>query len=117
MLAVGLCGDRTGADTRSGADVCVGAGRRASSGADTCADACGRARVKPPPPLPPPTAINLDPETQALIAKAKRTVFLIPFSHWDADWHDAFPAYSRRAATNIVTAIQIAKRSRASAIR
>lgn len=52
-----------------------------------------------PAPLPPPDAINLDAETQALIAKAKRTVFLIPFSHWDTDWHDAFPAYSRQNAT------------------
>jgi alpha-mannosidase len=63
-----------------------------------------------PAPLPPLDAINLDAATQAVIAKAKRTVFLIPFSHWDTDWHDAFPAYSRRAANNIITAIQIAKR-------
>jgi Glycosyl hydrolases family 38 N-terminal domain/Glycosyl hydrolases family 38 C-terminal domain len=60
--------------------------------------------------LPPPNAINLDAATQALIAKAKRTVFLIPFSHWDTDWHGAFPDYSRRAANNIIAAIQIAKR-------
>ena len=44
-----------------------------------------------------------------LIARAKRTVFLIPFSHWDTDWHNTFPTYSRQAAANILTAIQIAK--------
>jgi hypothetical protein len=58
--------------------------------------------------LPPPDQINLDPATQTLIAHAKRTVFLIPFSHWDTDWHNTFPTYSRQAATNIITAIQIA---------
>jgi hypothetical protein len=60
--------------------------------------------------LPPSDAINLDAATQTLIARAKRTVFLIPFSHWDTDWHAAFPDYARRAANNIITAIQIAKR-------
>jgi hypothetical protein len=59
--------------------------------------------------LPPPDQINLDSATQSLIAHAKRTVFLIPFSHWDTDWHNAFPTYSRQAAANIITAIQIAK--------
>jgi hypothetical protein len=62
-----------------------------------------------PTPLPPTDQINLDPATQTLIAHAKRTVFLIPFSHWDTDWHNTFPTYSRQAAANILTAIQIAK--------
>jgi len=59
--------------------------------------------------LPRPDQINLDPATQTLIARAKRTAFLIPFSHWDTDWHNSFHNYSRQAATNIITAIQIAK--------
>ena len=63
----------------------------------------------PPAALPPPDQINLDTATQTLITHAKRTVFLIPFSHWDTDWHSSFPAYSRQAAANIIMAIQIAK--------
>jgi hypothetical protein len=59
--------------------------------------------------LPPPAQINLDAETQALVARAKRTAFLIPFSHWDTDWHNSFAGYSRYAEANIVAAIQIAK--------
>lgn len=59
--------------------------------------------------LPPPDQINLDTATQTLIGHAKRTVFLMPFSHWDTDWHNAFPTYSWQAAANIITAIQIAK--------
>jgi hypothetical protein len=52
---------------------------------------------------------NFDPETQALIAGAERVVFLIPFSHWDTDWHDSFDVYSKRADANILKAIEIAK--------
>ncbi|HQV92872.1 MAG TPA: glycoside hydrolase family 38 C-terminal domain-containing protein [Anaerolineales bacterium] len=52
---------------------------------------------------------NFDPETQSLIARAERVVFLIPFSHWDTDWHDSFEAYSKKADQNILTAIEIAK--------
>jgi|GEM_PF-1569860 len=52
---------------------------------------------------------NFDSETQAMIAKAERVVFLIPFSHWDTDWHDSFDAYSRQADQNILKAIEIAK--------
>ncbi len=63
----------------------------------------------PPVALPPPDQMNLDTATQTLIAHAKRSVFLIPFSHWDIDWHDQFSAYARYAAANILTAIQIAK--------
>jgi alpha-mannosidase len=63
----------------------------------------------PPAALPPPDQINLDMATQTLIADAKRTVFLMPFSHWDTDWHDQFSAYAQYAAANIITAIQVAK--------
>ena len=59
--------------------------------------------------LPPPDQINLDTATRTLIARAKRTVFLIPFSHWDTDWRSDFPTLTRQAAANIITAIQIAK--------
>lgn len=52
---------------------------------------------------------NFDPETQSLIARAERVVFLIPFSHWDTGWHDTFEAYSKRADQNILNAIEIAK--------
>src|SRR5215217_3052415 len=45
--------------------------------------------------LPPPDQINLDQATQTLIARTKSTVFLIPFSHWDTDWHNEFSAYAR----------------------
>src|SRR5215213_471331 len=33
--------------------------------------------------LPPADRINLDSVTQSLITHTERTVFLIPFSHWD----------------------------------
>jgi hypothetical protein len=59
--------------------------------------------------LPPPDQINLDSATQTLIANAKRTVFLLLFSHWVTDWHNQFSAYTRYAAANIIMAIQIAK--------
>ena len=52
---------------------------------------------------------NFDSETQSLIARAERVVFLIPFSHWDTDWHDSFDAYSKQADQNILKAIEIAK--------
>jgi hypothetical protein len=54
-------------------------------------------------------AINLDAQTQALVARASRTVFLIPFSHWDTDWHADFSVYSRQADQNILAAIHLAK--------
>src|SRR6266536_2639915 len=63
----------------------------------------------PPAALPSPAAINLDAPTQALIAHAKRTVFLIPFSHWDTDWHRDFSVYAAQADRNILDAIRIAK--------
>ena len=59
------------------------------------------------PPGNPPS--NFDAETQALIANADRVVFLIPFSHWDTDWHQSFDSYSQFADQNILKAIQLAK--------
>ena len=60
-------------------------------------------------PLPPPAALNLDAETQALIAHAPRTVFLIPFSHWDTDWHADYATYAAYADGNIAAAIEMAQ--------
>ena len=54
-------------------------------------------------------AINLDAETQRLIAGASRVAFIIPFSHWDTNWHDNYAAYSEQADRNIATAITIAQ--------
>lgn len=54
---------------------------------------------------------NFDAETQAKIASAKRVVFLIPFSHWDTDWHQDFDAYSKLADQNILKAIELAKKN------
>jgi hypothetical protein len=73
--------------------------------------------VAPAPPTaapsatPPPAvaAPNLDAATQALIAKADRVVFVLPFSHWDTDWHDTYANYSQRSDGNILAAIQMAK--------
>jgi hypothetical protein len=62
-----------------------------------------------PAPAPYDAMINLDAETQALISRAQRTVFLIPFSHWDTDWHADYQAYSRQADGNILAAIRLAK--------
>jgi len=52
---------------------------------------------------------NFDAETQSLIANAKRVVFLIPFSHWDTDWHQSYNSYSKLADQNIQSAIDVAK--------
>src|SRR3990172_1047222 len=52
---------------------------------------------------------NLDAETRTLIAQAERVVFVIPFSHWDTDWHENFADYVKRSDQNILTAIQMAK--------
>jgi hypothetical protein len=49
---------------------------------------------------------NFDAETQQLIAQADHVIFLIPFSHWDTDWHDTFAAYSQLADQNIINAIE-----------
>ena len=69
----------------------------------------GCARLAPDPRATLDPLGNFDPETQALIARAQRVVFLIPFSHWDTDWHDSFDAYSKQADGNILKAIEIAK--------
>lgn len=60
-------------------------------------------------PMPSPQSPNLDAQTQALIAHASHVVFVIPFSHWDTDWHEAFPDYVKRSDQNILAAIQMAK--------
>ncbi len=56
-----------------------------------------------------PSVSNFDAGTQNLIATADRVVFLIPFSHWDTDWHDTFDRYSQLADQNIAKAIGLAK--------
>ena len=72
--------------------------------------ACLAAPTPPRTPTPTldPTAINLDSETQALIAAADRVAFIIPFSHWDTDWHETFDTYVKRSDGNILIAIQMA---------
>ncbi len=52
---------------------------------------------------------DFDPATQSIIANAKRVVFLIPFSHWDTDWHQPYDQYSPLADQNIQSAIDVAK--------
>jgi hypothetical protein len=52
---------------------------------------------------------NFDTETQAMIAGTDRIVFMIPFSHWDTDWHQDYAAYSKMADQNILKAIELAK--------
>ncbi len=54
--------------------------------------------------------LNFDAETQALIEAARRVVFVIPFSHWDTDWHQDYEAYAKRADQNILKAIQLAQK-------
>lgn len=44
-----------------------------------------------------------------MIAQAQRVVFVVPFSHWDTDWHDTFDNYVKRADQNIAAALQLAK--------
>ncbi len=76
--------------------------------------ACARATPTPSPlptitPAPLPADINLDADTQTLIANANRVAFIIPFSHWDTDWHEDFAAYVKRTDGNILNAIQMAQ--------
>ena len=52
---------------------------------------------------------NFDAQTQSLISRADRVVFLIPFSHWDTDWHQDFNSYSKLSDQNILHAIYLAK--------
>src|SRR4051794_29889667 len=63
-----------------------------------------------PAPSPSAGAINLAPEIQARIADTRRVVFLVPFSHWDTDWHDTFDSYAAQADRNILDAIHAAQR-------
>ena len=64
-------------------------------------------------PAPTPTATviapDLDAATQTLIANADRVVLIVPFSHWDTDWHDTFDNYVKLSDQNILAAIQMAK--------
>jgi hypothetical protein len=57
-------------------------------------------------PAPSPT---LDAQTRTRIESAPRVVFVVPFSHWDTDWHDNYAAYSQRSDGNILAAIKMAK--------
>ncbi len=52
---------------------------------------------------------NFDAQTQSLIARSDRVVFLVPFSHWDTDWHQGFDGYSKLSDKNIQIAIEVAK--------
>jgi hypothetical protein len=71
--------------------------------------ACLTTPTLTPTPNPNSDPINLDSETQTLIADAERVAFLIPFSHWDTDWHENFASYSKRSDGNIAAAIELAK--------
>ncbi len=64
-----------------------------------------------PAPLRVVTNPNLDADTQTMIAQAQRVVFVIPFSHWDTDWHDTFDNYVTRADGNLLAALQLARQS------
>ncbi len=52
---------------------------------------------------------NFDSQTQSLISHSDRVVFLIPFSHWDTDWHQGYDGYSKLSDKNIQSAIEVAK--------
>ncbi len=71
--------------------------------------ACSSPGPRPVPTQLAPAAPNLDAETLALMAQADRVVFVVPFSHWDTDWHEAFPAYVQRSDGNILAAIEMAQ--------
>ena len=78
------------------------------------AAACGPAQrtYQPPRATPELQGVNLDSATQTAMARAQRVVFLIPFSHWDTDWHDTFDHYAAHADQNIAAAIAIAQQDR-----
>jgi len=46
-----------------------------------------------------------------MIAQAQHVVFVVPFSHWDTDWHDTFDHYVKLADGNILAALQLAKQT------
>ena len=52
---------------------------------------------------------NFDDKTRSLLSHSDRVVFLIPFSHWDTDWHQDFNAYSKLSDRNILQTIDLAK--------
>ncbi|MBL8046664.1 MAG: hypothetical protein JNL09_08990 [Anaerolineales bacterium] len=62
-----------------------------------------------PNPTPPPNFGGFEPETQKLIDNAERVAFIVPFSHWDTDWHETFAVYGRRTNANIQAAINMAQ--------
>jgi hypothetical protein len=70
---------------------------------------CAGPAPRPIPTWPPPSDPNLDAETLALMDQADRVVFVVPFSHWDTDWHEAFPDYVKRSDGNILAALQMAR--------
>lgn len=88
-----------------------------------CKGAAAPTVPTPPVPTPPTTSTsasptvratptappNLDADTQRLIAGASRVAFIIPFSHWDTNWHDTYDAYSLQSDRNIAAAITIAR--------
>ncbi len=47
--------------------------------------------------------------SQIRLSSAQRTVYVIPFSHWDTDWHRPFAFYAPLADQNIVEAIRLAQ--------
>ncbi len=47
--------------------------------------------------------------SQIRLSSAQRTVYVIPFSHWDTDWHRPFAFYAPLADQNILEAIRLAQ--------
>lgn len=90
-------------------------GRWRAAALAVCVLFLGACAIVRPAPTPAPTATppvvspNLDADTRALIAQAQRVVFVVPFSHWDTDWHDTYANYVLRSDGNILAAIQMAK--------
>lgn len=62
-----------------------------------------------PTPPPPPNFGRFDADTQKLIESAERVAFIVPFSHWDTDWHETFAVYGRMSNNNIQAAIKLAQ--------
>jgi hypothetical protein len=68
--------------------------------------ACGSPRATPTSAAGSP---RLDAETLALIDRSQRVAFVVPFSHWDTDWHEDFAAYVQRSDSNVLAAIQMSE--------